>query len=302
MDGGKTWRRIRAGLPTGDVGRIVISFSPAQKGLVYAKVESSGQPVAIYASLDSGDSWERRGNVQAQPMYYKNIHADPKDPDRVVRAERADTDLGGRRPHVPPARRAQQARRQPLHLDRPGRHQSFAGRLRRRAVRELGSRTTVASLHEPLGDAVLQRRSGQRVADLQRLWRDAGQQHAGWSVAFAIAGRGDQQRLVRRHWRRWLRRARRPDRSEHRLRGVAVRRHRSARSTDQRAREHPAGRRQGRSGAALQLGIALRHQPAQPVASVLRRQSFIPQRRSRQQLARGQPRSDPSDRSQSRCR
>ena len=74
---------IRTGLPGGDVGRIVIAFSPAQKGLVYAKVESSGQPVALYASLDGGDSWERRGNVQAQPMYYKNIHADPKDPDRV---------------------------------------------------------------------------------------------------------------------------------------------------------------------------------------------------------------------------
>ena len=82
-DGGKTWRRIRAGLPSGDLGRIVISFSPAQKGLVYAKVESSGSPVALYASTDSGDSWERRSNVQAQPMYYKNIHADPKNPDRV---------------------------------------------------------------------------------------------------------------------------------------------------------------------------------------------------------------------------
>jgi photosystem II stability/assembly factor-like uncharacterized protein len=81
-DGGKTWRRVRTGLPGGDVGRIAISFSPAQKGLVYAKVEST-QPVALYASLDSGDSWERRGNVQAQPMYYKNIHADPKDPQRV---------------------------------------------------------------------------------------------------------------------------------------------------------------------------------------------------------------------------
>lgn len=82
-DGGKTWRRVRTGLPTGDLGRIVISFSPAQKDLVYAKVESTGQPVALYASLDGGDSWERRANVQAQPMYYKNIHADPKDPDRV---------------------------------------------------------------------------------------------------------------------------------------------------------------------------------------------------------------------------
>jgi photosystem II stability/assembly factor-like uncharacterized protein len=110
MDGGRTWRRIRQGLPAGDVGRIVIAFSPAQKGLVYAKVESSGQPVAIYASLDSGDSWERRGNVQAQPMYYKNIHPDPKDPDRLyvmtVRTQisedggRTFTGLGERSKHV----------------------------------------------------------------------------------------------------------------------------------------------------------------------------------------------------------
>ena len=109
-DGGKTWRRIRTGLPSGDVGRIVIAFSPAQKGLVYAKVESSGQPVALYASLDSGDSWERRANVQAQPMYYKNIHADPKDPERVyvpsVQTQisedggRTFTGLGERNKHV----------------------------------------------------------------------------------------------------------------------------------------------------------------------------------------------------------
>ena len=110
MDGGKTWRRIRSGLPTSDLGRIVIAFSPAQNGLVYAKVESSGQPVALYASLDSGDSWERRGNVQAQPMYYKNIHADPKDADRVyvpsVQTQisedggRTFTQLGERNKHV----------------------------------------------------------------------------------------------------------------------------------------------------------------------------------------------------------
>jgi photosystem II stability/assembly factor-like uncharacterized protein len=109
-DGGKTWRRIRTGLPGGDLGRIVLSFSPAQKGLVYAKVESSGQPVALYTSLDGGDSWERRGNVQAQPMYYKNIHADPKNPDRVyvpsVQTQISDDggrtfrDLGERSKHV----------------------------------------------------------------------------------------------------------------------------------------------------------------------------------------------------------
>jgi photosystem II stability/assembly factor-like uncharacterized protein len=82
VDGGKTWRRIRGGLPGGDLGRIVIAFSRAQKGLAYAKVETN-ENTAIYASTDSGDSWERRGNVQAQPMYYQNIHPDPKDPGRL---------------------------------------------------------------------------------------------------------------------------------------------------------------------------------------------------------------------------
>ena len=109
-DGGKTWRRIRSGLPSGDVGRIVITFSPAQRGLAYAKVESSEQPVALYASRDSGESWERRGNVQAQPMYYKNIHADPKNPERVyvpsVQTQVSDDggrtfrELGERNKHV----------------------------------------------------------------------------------------------------------------------------------------------------------------------------------------------------------
>lgn len=81
-DGGATWRRVRAGLPGGDLGRIVPAFSPAQKGLIYAKVETA-ENTAIYASTDSGDSWERRANVQAQPMYYENIHPDPRDPNKL---------------------------------------------------------------------------------------------------------------------------------------------------------------------------------------------------------------------------
>jgi photosystem II stability/assembly factor-like uncharacterized protein len=81
-DGGATWRRVRSGLPNGDLGRIVPAFSAARKGLIYAKVETA-ENTAIYASNDSGDTWERRGNVQAQPMYYENIHPDPKDADTL---------------------------------------------------------------------------------------------------------------------------------------------------------------------------------------------------------------------------
>ena len=43
----------------------------------------------------------------------------------------------------------------------------------------------MAALHQPLGDAVLQRRGRQRVADLQHLRRHAGQQHARRTVAIA---------------------------------------------------------------------------------------------------------------------
>lgn len=82
-DGGQTWRRVREGIPGGDMGRIVIAFSPAKAGLVYAKMEPATGGVAIFASADSGDSWERRGAVQAQPMYYKNIHPDPKNAERL---------------------------------------------------------------------------------------------------------------------------------------------------------------------------------------------------------------------------
>ena len=96
-DAGKTWRKVR-GMPAGDLGRIVIAFSPAQKGLVYAKVEAADNPVAIYSSPDSGESWERRGDVAAQPMYYKNIYPDPGNPDRlyVMSVQAQVSEDGGR--------------------------------------------------------------------------------------------------------------------------------------------------------------------------------------------------------------
>ena len=286
-DGGKTWRRIRAGLPGGDVGRIVIAFSPAQKGLVYAKVESSGQPVALYASLDGGDSWERRGNVQAQPMYYKNIHADPKDPDRVyvpsVQTQISDDGgrtfrgLGERNKHVD---------NHYIWIDPDdtdhllegcdgGLYESWdGGRL-------------VAALHQSLGDAVLQRRSRQRVANLQRLRRHAGQQPRS-------AVRRDRARPMARPTTTGSsspaatassRASTRPIPNivyaESQYGGIV----RLDRRTSERVNIKPVEGK-GEAAAALQLGIAVHHQPAQPVAAVLRRQSAVPQRRSRQHVAR----------------
>jgi photosystem II stability/assembly factor-like uncharacterized protein len=79
-DAGATWRRIRNGLPAGDIGRIGLSWSPAQAGLVYARVEAPNQQSAMYRSGDGGESWEKRASLESIPMYFGQIIADPKDP------------------------------------------------------------------------------------------------------------------------------------------------------------------------------------------------------------------------------
>ena len=86
-DAGGSWKRIRAGLPQGDLGRIGISFSPAQPRLVYAKIEASNNQSAFYRSTDSGESWERRAAFEGTPMYYGQIVADPKNPEKFYAAD-----------------------------------------------------------------------------------------------------------------------------------------------------------------------------------------------------------------------
>jgi photosystem II stability/assembly factor-like uncharacterized protein len=81
-DAGATWKRIRSGLPGGDLGRIGLAFSPAQAHLVYAKIEAPNNQSALYRSTDSGESWERRAAFEGTPMYYGQVVADPKDPEK----------------------------------------------------------------------------------------------------------------------------------------------------------------------------------------------------------------------------
>ena len=208
-DGGKTWRRIRTGLPGGDRRPHRDRVLAGAEGAGLREGRIVGQPVALYASLDGGDSWERRGNVQAQPMYYKNIHADPKNPDRVyVPSVQTQISDDGGRTFRGLGERAKHVDNHYLWIDPDDTDHLLEG-CDGGLYESWDRRPAVAALHQPLGDAVLQRRSGQRLADLQRLRRHAGQRHAGRPVAIAHARRRHQQRLVRRHRRRRLRRARR---------------------------------------------------------------------------------------------
>lgn len=109
-DAGATFQKITSGLPSGDLGRIGFMFSPAQQGLVYARVEAAGDGSGTYRSLNSGESWEKMSSYVSQSMYYGKIVADPNVADRVymmdvvVRvsndAGRTWTPVGERNKHV----------------------------------------------------------------------------------------------------------------------------------------------------------------------------------------------------------
>jgi photosystem II stability/assembly factor-like uncharacterized protein len=82
-DAGATWNKLKAGLPTVDMGRIGLTISPVDSNVVYATIEAADRRGGIFRSTDQGGSWERRNPYDTTAMYYGQITADPKVVDRV---------------------------------------------------------------------------------------------------------------------------------------------------------------------------------------------------------------------------
>ena len=82
-DAGATWNKLRAGLPTVELGRIGLAISPVDSNVIYATIEAADRKGGIFRSSDRGGSWDRRNEFDSTAMYYAHIVADPKDVDRV---------------------------------------------------------------------------------------------------------------------------------------------------------------------------------------------------------------------------
>ena len=82
-DGGKTWTKITAGLPSVELGRIGLAVAPSDPMTVYALVEAAGGQGGIYRSTDRGQSWVKRNPFTGLPMYYGNLFVDPANKDRL---------------------------------------------------------------------------------------------------------------------------------------------------------------------------------------------------------------------------
>ncbi len=86
QDGGSTWKPIRKGLPSGDLGRIAIGVAPSQPSTLYATVEA--RKTALYRSDDAGESWRETSTssaVTGRPFYFSKLVVDPSNPERVYK-------------------------------------------------------------------------------------------------------------------------------------------------------------------------------------------------------------------------
>ena len=89
-DGGRTWRRLKQGLPEEDLGKIGLALSPQSPDVVYASIELGNRKGGFYRSENGGGSFEKRSdNVSGGtgPHYYQEIYASPHRFDRVYHAD-----------------------------------------------------------------------------------------------------------------------------------------------------------------------------------------------------------------------
>ncbi|MCK5145528.1 glycosyl hydrolase [bacterium] len=102
VNAGKTWDRLKKGLPGGDMGAIGLAVSPVNPDFIYAIIEAAGDTGGFFRSTDRGASWKKMSShVASSPQHYNEIFCDPQDADKVYSVETVTqyTDDGGRSWH-----------------------------------------------------------------------------------------------------------------------------------------------------------------------------------------------------------
>jgi len=83
-DGGKSWEKLKSGLPHCDMGAIGLAISPVNPDYIYAVIEAQRGEGGFFRSTDRGATWRKMSSqVSTSPQYYNEIFCDPVDVDKV---------------------------------------------------------------------------------------------------------------------------------------------------------------------------------------------------------------------------
>jgi len=90
VDGGKNWKKIHKGFPSGSLGRIGIGIAASEPNTLYSVIETEKKENnGLYKSIDGGESWEHKNKdfeLAVRPFYFSRIVVHPNKPDMVAKA------------------------------------------------------------------------------------------------------------------------------------------------------------------------------------------------------------------------
>lgn len=85
-DGGKTWEKLKSGIPRSNLGKIGLAISPQDPDVVYAAITQDRREGGIFRSENQGSSWKKMSNTVSGgtgPHYYMELYACPHNFDRL---------------------------------------------------------------------------------------------------------------------------------------------------------------------------------------------------------------------------
>jgi photosystem II stability/assembly factor-like uncharacterized protein len=82
-DGGKTWKELSSGLPSGLIGRIGLAIAPSSPNIVYAIINGEKDNGGFYKSDNYGETWNKQSDRKTSGNYYQEIYVDPLDENKI---------------------------------------------------------------------------------------------------------------------------------------------------------------------------------------------------------------------------
>jgi len=86
INGGDSWKQLKVGLPSGNMGKIGLAISEINPDVLYAAIELDRRKGAVYRSSNGGESWKKMSDTVSGgtgPHYYQELVSSPHNFDKI---------------------------------------------------------------------------------------------------------------------------------------------------------------------------------------------------------------------------